>query len=276
MNGAERKPSIIRSILSLIAIGIVVGAVLAGLYTLKMAFWQGRWITFGEFVAFVSCSVIGCLFLGFMDSRRKKRYPSLTTDQLPPENVLTTVCREAYAKALYSEFERWVPSGSQVGKLNLVVEQVLEDRTWNYQRAILFLVGEPKQGSSPEQCQQALRSYCREQLQPSRFRGLGIGIIIESKEVVPDIELLLSVVDERAIFPATIQWIVWYNRSANSVVGAHVPVECKTTPCFIDTCLRLKDEGLDFDCQLRPASGLLGVALKAQKVVPPWLHLLGP
>jgi hypothetical protein len=264
------------SFLWTVVLGVVIGSVLAGIYTLKRSLWSSAPVSIEEFVGIVVITVIACFVVRWLDKRRRRDpLDSTVSREKPPPSEWADCCAAAYAKM--GEFERWVPERRAVGNLPVQVTQVLEDKTTNYHRVVLLMNGAIPSNVDVATLRKELDAWCHTVLSPSRFRGLGVGILLQTDSgSEPVAGSALKLVDYKAHNPATVQWVVWSCESSKTAVGVHMPIEGRTTQCFVDLCVKLKEAGSAVECHERPAEGFLRFALALNRKVPWWLHVLGP
>lgn len=259
-------------ILTLFAVGVVLFAI----YAIKHSLWGKEPVTLAVFCLIVVSTMMAGVLLSVMDwrSQRLREQRERVRPKAGALTGLERICADAYAPfGAFSVREEPLPSA--MGN-HLQAVKILEDLTWNYHRVIVIA---RVHGAIPEYgaVRDGIRNWCGTILHPSKLKGLGVGIVVDAAgSTIPGADDLLGLIDVRSRFPATIQWVIWYNRADLQAGAAHMFIEGSTTPCFVACCKELAKDGFALDLQVRQPDGLLRWASRLHRRMPWWMHILGP
>jgi hypothetical protein len=223
-------------------------------------------IIFG--VAFVAGLFFGCA--AFMRLRRSRRIRS--SQSLNPDNdSLVASCLNSYEDG----FEDVTDLSLSGLAAPISVERVLEERTWNVHRAVVFL-------RTAVECLDAARlkvelaRWLRGNFHARWFRGLGLGIVLRSPRLPVNLENVYEIVDGCGGRTVILQWFALVDEGSMRVLAVHMPILGRTTGCFRAILLHLAESGYSIELAIKEKTGVYRKLDAIQSTIPPWLHVLLP
>jgi len=217
----------------------------------------------------VVIAVVTGVFFGFAGYRRLRRLRGIQSKQAfrSENDALVATCLAAYEDGLDDVTQRLLAAPD----VPVQVERVLEERTWNVHRVIVFL---QTTGSSPKPAdlKRDLTAWVPGNLHGTWIRGLGLGIVLRSAGIQAELEDLYQAVDGCGGPSVIVQWIVAVDDCRRRVLAVHMPVSGKTTPCFLAMLSHLGGEDYSFEMALKEKTGIYRRLSALDAKIPPWLH----
>lgn len=234
---------------------------------------RGARVFHGESLVLVGIAGTAGMFVGytaFFRLRRLRRLQNQRTNS-PEKDPLVASCVASYEDGLEDVTERLAASAD----IPVWVERVLEERTWNVHRVIVFL-RTAIESLDMARLKHELASWVSGNLHGSWMRGLGLGIVLRCSGLHAELEHLYGIVDGCGGPTVILQWFILVDERSRRILAVHMPVSGKTTACFLATLSHLADDGYSLDMALKEKTGLYRKLCAVNEAVPPWLHVLAP
>ena len=208
------------------------------------------------------------LCFGFAAYQRLRRSLRLrrTQSHRAGEDALVARCLASYEDG----FEDVTARVLVAPDVPVSVERVLEQRTLNIHRVIVFLQT-ANEVLEMARLKRELAAWVRRHLRGSWFRGLGLGIVLRSKSLA-ELEDVYQVVDGCGDPTVILQWFIFVDEIQRRGLAVHMPVPGKTTPCFVAMLSCLAEDGYSLKMAIREKTGAFRTVSAINEAIPPWLH----
>ena len=227
----------------------------------------------GNSFALVGIALAAGMFFGCAAYLRLRRFRRIQSGQgLSPENdAMVARCLASYEDGL-DDLTARIPTDAGIAA---GVEKVLEERTWNVHRVVVFL-RTATESLDMARLKMELARWVSGNLHGNWIRGLGFGIVLRCSGLHAELEHVYQIVDGCGGPTVILQWFVLVDEGRRRGLAVHMPVSGKTTPCCLAMVSSLADDGYSLELAVKEKTGVYRRLCAMDKAVPPWLHVLAP